>query len=82
MGTERVLWRQPSGSRRGPPSLGRQLAPTEDGLRWCWLGWECCGGTDWGVGPGLAEGLLGPSSWPLGARVWVTEGFWMPCSTL
>lgn len=46
------------------------------------LGWECCGGTDWGVGPGLAEGLLGPSSWPLGVRVWVTEGFWMPCSTL
>lgn len=47
------------------------------------LGWECCGpGTDWGVGPGLAEACSGPSSWPLGVRVWVTEGFWMPCSTL
>lgn len=44
-GQRGVLWRQPSGSRRGPPSLGRQLAPTEDGLRWCWLGWECWGGS-------------------------------------
>lgn len=33
------------------------------------------------MGPGLAEGLLWPSSWLLGMRVWVTEGFWMPCST-
>lgn len=66
----------------GHPLWEGSSHPLEDGLRWCWLGWECCGGTDWGVGPGLAEGLPGPSSWLLGARVWVTEGFWMPCITL
>ena len=46
VGTERVPWRQPKGSRRGPPSSERQLALTEDNSRWCWLGWECCGGRD------------------------------------